>query len=780
MANIRNSISMTDRMTPTLRSILKSMDSMMKVMKNLDKASNNGKQSKAYKQAEKDIKRANNALIKMDNYTQRTGHSASQAATQYGHLGKTVSSVANGMRDVGNSSHFFLQSLASGVYLAQKLANQVSDIMTAVDTSRSQVARLGLYNTSQYTNEQLYGQIMRTALNTRSGLTETADLANKILISGVYKGQGAPQAAIGTAEIINKALVAGGGTAEENERALRQLTQGLASGVLQGDELRSIREQTPYFAQVLAEGLSMIDERFEGIGIGDLKELGSQGELTADRIVKAMWAMQDEVDADFKQMPRTFGQAVTSLKNAWQYFLYLLSDAEGPLGKINNLIWKLVDYLQTPQGLELINSIATGLDIIVTGILWVMTQIGNLITFLQDNSNVAQAIFSALATAAIISAVSTIVAWVGAAWPILLIIALVGVLVYVFLEAGFTIGQIVGAVCGAIMFVIAIIWNSLILLLTGIIWLIVIIAEAFVALGTGIILIIQGVVQGALWLLTTLLAVLTIIWNVGYTILKGAWGVIKGAIVGLYALFVGLGEGVLGILYGIASAIDWVFGSNLADTVGGWMDSLAGSLADLNDALDPLGEFEDIGTQWTTSFEDLGDRYLGRGEYDDWNIIDNMADVWNGAGDIMGNIWDFGMDASEFLDGVLVDPGEWYNSGYDWGNGLMEDLMEEFEDFNLGLPTDSLFGIDDILDGVEINGGDLDSVGSIKSDVSVSDEDIQLLRDMAARDYLLQVQSVTPVANVTFGDVRETADVNKLVEVIEDMVEEQMATALVS
>ena len=65
MANIRNSISMTDRMTPTLRSILKSMDSMMKVMQNLDKASNNGKQSKAYKRAEKDIQRANNALIKM-------------------------------------------------------------------------------------------------------------------------------------------------------------------------------------------------------------------------------------------------------------------------------------------------------------------------------------------------------------------------------------------------------------------------------------------------------------------------------------------------------------------------------------------------------------------------------------------------------------------------------------------------------------------------------------------------------------------------------------------
>lgn len=775
MANIRNSISMTDRMTPTLRSILKSMDSMMKVMQRLDRQSNNGKQSKAYRQAEKDIKRANNAVIKLDNYTQRAGNSASRAASQYGTMGKAVSSVANGMRAAGNSSQFFLQSLASGVYLAQKLANTVNGIMDSADTSRSQVARLGLYNTSQYTNEQLYGQIMRTSLETRSGLTETADLANKILMSGVYKGPNSAQSAIGTAEIINKALVAGGGTAEENQRALRQLTQGLASGVLQGDELRSIREQTPYFMQVLAEGLSKIDERFEGIGIGDLKELGAQGELTADRIVKAMWAMQDEVDSDFKKMPRTFGQAVTSLKNIWQYFLYLLSDTEGPLGRINNMIWNLVEYLQTPQGFELMNSIATGIDIVVSGLVWAMQKVGDFIVFLQENSNVAQAIFFALAAAAVIAATTTFVAWLSATWPILLIVALIGVLVYALLEAGYTIQEIVGPAAGFIMAVIAVIWDIILTLLAIIMWVLVVVAEGVVAVGTGIILIVQGIVQVIMWAIITVYAVLVIIWDVIYSIAKGAWGVVKGAIVGVYALFVGLGEGVLAILYAIATAIDCVFGSNLADTVGGWMDGLAQSVGDLSEALDPLGEFEDIGTQWKDSLSNLGDMYAGNGEYDDWNITDNMADVWNGAGDIMGGIWDFGMNADAFLAGGLLDPGEWYNSGYDWGSGLAEGLG----DFNLGLPTDPTFGMGGMPE-VGINGGDLDSIGSIKSDVNVSDEDIQLLRDMAARDYLLQVQSVTPVANVTFGDVRETADVNKLVEVIENMVEEQMATALVS
>ena len=776
MADIRNSISMTDRMTPTLRSIMKSMDSMMRVMQRLDKQSNNGKQSKAYRQAEKDIKRANNALIKMRNYTDMAGDSASKASSKYRRMSSSVNSAAIGMRSLGSSSSMFLQSLASGVYLAQKLANVVGDIMEVSDASRSQVARLGLYNTSQYTSEELYGKVFSTAMSTRSGLSETADLANKILVSGVYKGSRSAEAAIGTADLINKALVAGGGTQEENQRALRQLTQGLSSGVLQGDELRSIREQTPYFAQVLAEGLSKIDERFEGIGIGDLKELGSEGELTADRIVKAMWAMQDEINADFKQMPKTFGQAMTSLSNIWQYFLYLLSDTEGPLGKINNAIWKFVDYLQSPQGFELMNTVAMGIDMIASGIVWLMTKIGDFVVFLQENSNVAKAIFAALAIAAVVAAVSAISTWVAAAWPILLIIALVGVLVYVFLEAGYTMSEIVGAVCGAIMFAIAVIWDAIILLLGIIMWVLVIIAEAVVAVGAGIILIVQSIAQVILWAITTIYATLMIIWDVIYTIAKGAWGVVKGAIVGIYALFVGLSEGVLGILYAIASAIDWVFGSNLSDTVGGWMDGLAGSVSDLNNALDPLGEFEDIGTQWTTSFETIGDMYSGSGKYDDLNITDNMADVWNGTGNIMGNIWDFGLESGEFLYSGMQNPMDWWNSGYDWGEGLVNGIG----DFDLSLPSDSVLGIDRLSDGLNINGGNLDSVGSINSDIDLSDEDIQLLRDMSARDYLLQVQSITPVANVTFGDVRETADVNKIVEVIETMVDEQMATALVS
>lgn len=769
MANIRNYISMKDQMTPTLRAILKSMNSTLKAMERLDRMSNNGNLSKEYKRAEKDIKRANNALIKMKNYTDLAGDSAMKASRQYGTLGRSVSSITNGMRALGNSSQFFLQSLASGVYLAEKLGRVINGVMTTADTSRSQVARLGLYNTSQYTNEELYGKVFATAMQTRSGLTETADLANKILISGVYKGSGAAEAAIGTAGIINRALVAGGGTNEENQRAIRQLTQGLASGVLQGDELRSIREQAPYFAQVLAEGLGKVDKQFEGIGIGDLKELGAQGVLTSDKIVKAMWAMQDEVNKDFKQMPKTFGQATTSLSNIWQYFLFLLSGTEGPLGKINNMMWQLVDYLQSPQGFELLEGVAYGIDIIATAITGAMGAIGDFIVFLQDNAPIAQALFIGLGTAIARAGIAAAVSWIAVTWPILLIIGLVGLVAWAFLNAGFTAQQVVGAIVGGILWLGAVIWDIIVFIIAMVWYAIMFIVMGLTVVGAAVILAVQAAVQIIIWAVMIVITILWFIWTVIESVFLLGKAAVQGFVIGVVSLFYGLAQTILGIMGLIAKGIDAVFGSDLHATVETWSGTLEGKYTEFVQKNDPTKTLEEIGDKWNEFGSGVADMFTG----DEYNLYGEMGNVWNGTGDLLGSEWDLLMAGDKATMGLLLDPGAAFNSGNQWGMGLVDGVGK----LGSGLPGDSVFGMPT---DVSINGGDLDSVGSIKSDVNMSDEDIQLLRDMAARDYLLQMQSVTPVAHVTFGDVRETADVNKIIEVIEEMVDEQMATALVS
>ena len=769
MANIRNSISMTDRMSPTLRAIMKSMDSTLRVMKNLDKAANNGQLSKAYKRAEKDIQRANNAIKKMDNYTKMAANSAQRGERAYRGMGNAISSASDKMRSLGRSSTQFITSLASGVYLAQKLANAVGGIMNTADASRSQVARLGLYNTSDYTNEQLYGQVFSTAMSTRSGLTDTADLANKILISGVYKGANASLAAIGTAGIINKALVAGGGTAEENQRALRQLTQGLASGALQGDELRSIREQTPYFAQILAEGLSKVDKQFEGIGIGDLKELGAEGELTAERIVKAMWAMQDDINEDFKAMPKTFGQAMTSLSNIWQYFLWMLSDVDGPLGKINDRLWTFVDYLQSAEGLELLETAALGFNIVATAVSVALDAVGSFVVFLQENTAIAQAAFIAIGTAAVTAGLATAVAWFTATWYVWALIAVVGLVAWAFLNVGYTAEQVIGGIVGFISALVAVVWNAVVIILDAVMWVIGPILIALIGLGTAVILILQTIVQGVLWAVNLIITILSALWPTVSTIILlivAGFQFLGGQMVDRIYDAVST---ILGLLSTVASVVDKIFGSNLSGTVQVASTKVEDVYSTVKGYLDAGKTFETIGDIWKEYGEDTADRWsVGS----DWIIADNMENVWNGAAGMISGITGLMGNGEDLLSGLLVDPKEWYDAGNQWGSGV----AGEIGSFNLGIPDGSVLDMFNP-ESVEISGGYLDG---IKSDVNISDEDVQLMRDMAARDFLLQLQTITPVANVTFGDVRETADVNKIMDVIEKMVDEQMSTALVS
>ena len=708
MATIRNSISLQDRMTPVFRSIIKSMDSTLRVMRNLDRQANKGIQSKAYRTAERDIKRANNELIRMQNNLSRADKAAGKLAASTGKVSTNMSRMRSG--------GFNLSNLAAGLYLLKNIANTLSDIMKIPDTMNAIQYRLDTYDTTALSGDQLFDATYLAAQRSRSDLASTASLASRILVSGATNGSGAE--AINLAELLNKASFLGGSSSGESQRALLQLSQALASGTLQGDELRAIREQAPGLTDVLARGLSSMAERgalpekFLNTTMGDLKQLGAEGELTAERVIAAFKEMGTYVNETFDKSPKQFGQAVTGIVNVWKRWLKLMSQGDNALAKINEKAWQLLEWFESTDGQAFMEGLAKGINFVVDAIIRLIDWIGQLINRLGQ-------LINRLGTA----------------------------------------DEIVGSICGTFMFLAYLIYDVVI----G-----AIMAFGLAGVGAGmlVILALQAVVQMIMWVVLAIWSAIVTVYNVLYSIVKGAWGLIKGAIVGIYQQFVWLGQGILGILYGIASAIDFIFGSNLADTVGDWIDDLGSSVDELNEKLDPLGEFKDIGDQWKDSYGTLGDMWTGKGEYDDWNITDNMRDVWNGGNSMLMSIWDWGTNK-------MVNPMDGWNSGYDFGSGLVDNIA------NMGISMD-LSNIEDALNnGVHVGGGDLDSIGSIKSDVDISDQDIQLLRDIAARDFLLNLQTVTPTANVTFGDIHETADVNKILGVIEDMVEEQLATSLV-
>ena len=148
--------------------------------------------------------------------------------------------------------------------------------------------------------------IYESAQRSRGSYQQTANLVAKL---GTLAGDAfsSNQEIIAFAEQLNKQMALSGTTTQEAQAAMLQLTQGLASGTLRGEELNSVLEQTPMIAQSIA--------KYMDVNTGEMRELASEGAITADVVKNAMFAMADETNAKFEQMPMTWGQMWTSMQN---------------------------------------------------------------------------------------------------------------------------------------------------------------------------------------------------------------------------------------------------------------------------------------------------------------------------------------------------------------------------------------------------------------------------------------------------------------------------------
>ena len=153
-------------------------------------------------------------------------------------------------------------------------------------------------------------------------------------------------------ETISKALIVSGASAIEANAALIQLSQGLASGTLRGDELRSVLEQTPRLAQAMATGL--------GVGIGKLRELGMEGELTAEKVIKSLLSQKDVIEQEFSTMPTTVGQALTILNNEIGRAIDRANEGTTAISLFATGIIKIANAIKTLTTTGLLDKIISG------------------------------------------------------------------------------------------------------------------------------------------------------------------------------------------------------------------------------------------------------------------------------------------------------------------------------------------------------------------------------------------------------------------------------------
>jgi tape measure domain-containing protein len=131
-----------------------------------------------------------------------------------------------------------------------------------------------------------------------------------------------------------------GATSEEVKNSMIQLSQGLASGALRGDELRSVMEQMPQVARTIAQSM--------GIPFREFKKAAEDGKITADQVFKAILSQADEVDAKFAQLPGSIERSINRLVNSVQLFIGALNDSTGVTKDVSKAIddaAKFVDQL---------------------------------------------------------------------------------------------------------------------------------------------------------------------------------------------------------------------------------------------------------------------------------------------------------------------------------------------------------------------------------------------------------------------------------------------------
>lgn len=212
-------------------------------------------------------------------------------------------------------------------------AKSMLDTADAVQAINSQVRQVV---SSEVEYLAVQRQLLDTANNTRASLESTASLY--VSTSRALKDYGYTQQEIlKFIEATNNAMTIGGVGAQQQAAALMQLSQALGSGVLQGDEFKSIAEAAPILLDTIAE--------YMGKSRAEIKKLGSEGKLTADVIFKAISGASEKFGEQAAKMPMTMGQALTVFSNNWQSMVSKLLNDSGAMSEIAAIIKLIADNL---------------------------------------------------------------------------------------------------------------------------------------------------------------------------------------------------------------------------------------------------------------------------------------------------------------------------------------------------------------------------------------------------------------------------------------------------
>lgn len=623
-----------------------------------------------------DVSAANEAYLRLSSTVSNTERYIRDNTDEQGRFNRAIDEGTQGAGD--------LMNMIKGAVAAYASVQTIGKVMDLSDQLTSTTARLNLMNDGLQTTQDLQNMIYLSAERSRGAYQATADAVSKL---GLMAGDAfsSSEEIIAFTEQLNKQFTIAGTEASGIEAAMLQLTQAMGSGVLRGEEYNSILEQAPNIIQAIADYME--------VPKGQLKDMAAEGQITAEIVKNAMFAAADETNAKFESMPKTFSQIWTSFQNtalmAFQPVLQRLNDVAnseafqtfvngaiealsvvaGIVVEIFNLIasvgafigenWSII----SPIIYGIIGALALyGAYLAITKGIELASAAGKIILCVASYAHAAATGAEASATAAATAAqygFNTALLACPITWIIVLIIALIALFYAAVAAVNKFAGTSVsatGIIAGAFMVVAAFIGNL------------------FVAL------------------INFLIDIFVVLWNFIAAFANFFGNVFNDPVGAIARLFFGLVDTVLSLLQALASAIDTIFGSNLAGAVQGWRDSLGGWVDST------FGQGEEIMAKLNA--EDL---HLGRFEY--------------------GEAWDAGYSFGEGIDQSIAnfDPSSLFDTNVP--------SASDYADLS-GYGAD-LGGLGGIGSGVDDIAG---NTGAIADSMDITKEDLKYLRDIAEQE----------------------------------------------
>lgn len=288
MATIGTAIRLNDMMSDPLRHITSAMNMMLSTWQDLDSATSGGLDVNGVENIRSELNQATRALDRMGDEQQEFNRHVQNGTTAMdGLTGKIIGAVgafvgAQGLQQLVNLSDSFTQT----------------------------TARLNMINDGAQTTDELFDKISASANRARASISATADTVAKLSLNAGDAFSSNDETIL-FAENLNKLFAIAGTEQASIASATLQLTQALGSGVLRGEEFNAVFEAAPNIMHKVAE--------YMDVPVGKLREMAAEGQITADIVKNALLSATGDINAQFEQMPMTWGQVWTSVMNGLYY-----------------------------------------------------------------------------------------------------------------------------------------------------------------------------------------------------------------------------------------------------------------------------------------------------------------------------------------------------------------------------------------------------------------------------------------------------------------------------